>query len=164
MPDPVYPTPVDFFDPSYMETVYKALFALLQSVSYPAPLTLQTVTRAVRVPDQVPVANQPAVYQIQGPMKTTQEKIFGPSKVEFTAAWVIYMRGDGAQTIDSNTPTLVNLAIWAMINSFNTKPPYQKQTLGGNAHHVWFDGPTYMETEGDANQIVVALPIHILSA
>lgn len=164
MPTPIYPTPVDYFDPLYMETLYKALFALLQSVTFPAPFNPVTVSRATKAPDEVPPALQPAIFQIQGPMKATQEKVFGPSKTEFTAAWVLYLRGDGAETLDSTTPTLMNLAVWALNNAFNTLPPYQKQTLGGNVHHAWIDGPIYMETVGDGNQFIVALPIHILPA
>lgn len=169
MSSPTFPTVVPFTDPNYLETVYQALFALLQSATFAAGVTLNKSTRAMEAPQQVAAEDQPALILINGPIDVSQGQnqtgAFSLSKVQPTAVAVIYMRADGAAPFDqdpNNTPaTVANRLIWGLYNTFNTAPPYQKQELGGIVYHAWIEGAILPEIWNQ--QVVITIPIRILA-
>jgi len=157
-----YKVTVQYEDPTYLEAVYAALFSLLQSAVFASGVKLVTSQRAVEIPDEVPIPNQPCLMQIQGPMRAEQKE-FALAKWTLTAVAVIYMRADGA-SVGSQSPlpaTVANYLIWGIKNVFDTQPPYEKQTLGGLVYHTWIEGEVLPEIQDQ--QIVITIPIFMLA-
>ena len=149
-------------DPGYLEAVYAALFSQLQSATFGGGITLASSLRAAIAPDESPPANQPALIQLQGPMHVEQKDAFSLAKWTFTAVAVLYARVQGAMTAqDPLAVTTANYLIWGIKNCLNTKPPYQKVTLGGLVYHTWIEG--VVSTEVSNEQMVITLPIYMLA-
>lgn len=158
----------DFFDPTYMEKVYAALLSQLQlNVNNNMPagaggLTVRNFARTFTPPDNVPEANQPAMYVVPGPVHVDQKE-FAMAKWLFTAIVFVYLRADSS--VVNPTPlawTQANYIIWAIMNTLTAPPgPYQKQTLGGLVYHCWIEGEIGVETQSE--QVVIGIPIYILA-
>ena len=88
------PTPYE--DPTYLEAVYAALFALVQTATFPAGVAINSFQRTMTPPDNVSVANMPALYQIPGPMLVEQKVEMPIPKWTLTAILAIYVRADSA--------------------------------------------------------------------
>lgn len=152
---------MDYFDPTYLESVYAALFAQLQTATFAGGLKVQTWQRAHLVPDELPVASQPAVIQVQGPMHVEQKEVFGPAKWTVTALLVIYVRADSTALGQNPLPaTLANYVIWGLTQSLETTPPYEKQTLGNLVYHCWIEGAVSIEATRE--QMVFTVPIYMI--
>ncbi len=153
---------VQFEDPAYLEAVYAALFALLQKGVFAGGVKLASAQRVVEIPDQVPVANQPCLMQVQGPMDVSQKE-FALAKWTMTAVAVIYLRADTtATTADPSLPaTQANYLVWGIANAFAAQPPYEKQTMGGLVYHAWIEGAIHTEIQDQ--QMVLTIPIYILA-
>ena len=118
-----------------LETVYEALFAFLQTASYAGNVTVATFSRAVEPPDQVPVADQPALYQMPGPMLAEQRQLFGSlyvTKWTFSALVVFYLRADGDQTGEGTLPaTIANYLILGAVWIVQDGGPGEEGDVGG---------------------------------
>lgn len=148
-------------DPKYLEDVYAALFAKLSGATFQGGLTLVTKSRVAEAPDTVPVADQPALRLVQGPMHSEQRQGFTLAKWTLSALAVIYVRADSDASPNPLPNTVANYLIWGIKNSFNTQPPYQKQTLGGLVYHAWIEGA--ISPEITSEQILVTVPILMLA-
>jgi hypothetical protein len=156
-------TATAFTDPDYLEQVYAALFALLQSATFAGGIKIKSSTRAFMIPDQVAPADMPALILVEGPMPVEQKVIFGPAKWTFTAIAVLYVRAEGTM-VPNQSPLSVataNRLIWGIQNAFETQPPYQKQTLGGLVVHAWIEGEVMPQVVNE--QIVITVPIYMLA-
>jgi hypothetical protein len=160
---------VDFEDPTYLEQVFAALFALLQKVTFPAGVPpLARTSRVVVVGDQVPPAEQPALILIQGPMHVAQKEVFGPAKWELTVVVVILFRGDATAPAsqDQVSAQTVNYMVWGLMLAVSGRQgpspqqQYARQTLGGLVYHCWIEG--VVDTEVQDQQVILTVPIHIL--
>jgi len=153
---------MNFNDPAYLETVYAALFTQLQSAIFPSGLQLQSSYRVTDTPDNVPVAQQPALYQVQGDMLVEETEHFGVAKWTATAVVVVYFRADGAvpNNRDVLPDTVANYFVWGLMNALQGMPPGSKQTLGDLVYHCWIDG-MIVPTVAD-QQCIVTVPIKIL--
>ena len=153
---------MDYTDPTYLEAVYAALFARLQTAVFPGAIALNKRARMVLVPDEVAVADQPALILVQGPMHAEQKELFGPTKWTLTALAVVYFRADVSTVSPSPLPaTLANYMVWGLANALGTLPPYQKQTLGGLVEHCWIEGAVSVEVVSE--QVVITVPIYLLA-
>jgi len=152
-----------FDDPTYLEQVYAALFALLQGATFAAGVTLKTSMRAFMVPDQVAPEDMPALVLVEGPLHAEQKEIFGPAKWTFTAMAALYVRAEGtvAPRQKPLSVTTANLLIWGIQKAFETKPPYQKQTLGGLVAHAWIEGAVVPDVTSE--QVLITVPIYMLA-
>ena len=74
-----------FNDPTYLEAVYAALFSLLKAATFAGGVTLKTTSRSTLIPDNIPVADQPALYMLEGPMHVEQKQLYGLAKWTLTA-------------------------------------------------------------------------------
>lgn len=147
----------DYNDPTYLEDVYAALFTLLKAAPFPAGITWKKTARMVTVPDNVSAVEQPALFLYQGPVSFSQKEMFGPIKNDMTAIAIVYVRAEGSAS--DSVATQLNLILWAIKRSFDTRPPYQKQTLGGLVHHARIEGDVGVEYLDQ--QVVITVPIHI---
>lgn len=155
-------TVAQYEDPTYLEAVYEALLAQLKTATFSGGISLKTIERVTIAPDEVAAVNQPALFLIEGPLHAEQKEIFGPTKWTFSAFAVIYVRADGSFPSQAQVlaQTTANYLIWGIKNSFATKPPYGKQTLGGLVYHCWIEGDVFPEVMD--NQMILAVPIMIL--
>ena len=152
---------VAFEDPTYLESVYAALFALLQAAALPNGIAFQTMQRTALVPSVIPPASQPALLLLPGPIRVEQTKFSLPRWI-FTAVAVVYLRGDAQQINQVPLPSAtVNYVIWGLASALQTTPPNAKQTLGGLVYHCWIEGEIFPDINGQ--QIVLTIPIHMLA-
>lgn len=150
-----------FTDPTYLESVYAALFAQIQTATFAGGIKINTWLRSLLVPDEVPPASQPAVVQVKGPMHGEQKEVFGPTKWTLTALLLIYLRADSTAMHQSPLPdTLTNYLAWGLQAALGTEPPNERQTLGGLVHHCWIEGQIGFEASKE--QIVISVPVYIL--
>jgi hypothetical protein len=151
-----------FFDPSYVETVYAALFAQLQTATFPGGLKIQQARRVLIPPDEVPAGSQPAMFLVPGPLHT-EEKNFALAKWTFTAVLLIYLRTDSAMPPSVLPQTSGFNLLWGFVNALyaDVDPPYGKQTLGGLVYHCWIEGEVIVSTASE--QAVISIPIYMLA-
>jgi hypothetical protein len=154
-----------FEDPTYLEAVYQALFALLGQATFPSGLTFKSMKRLADPPDDVPVSDQPALRVIPGPLLaehgSAQNALLGPTKWLFSALVVIYLRADASANPNPLPTTAANYFVWGIARVLDTTfPPYEKQTLGGLVYHVWIEGNVHTEVVNE--QITIAIPVLIL--
>jgi len=160
-----------FDDPEYLEAVYAALFALVSATAFPDGIVLQSKLRVEWPPDMVPVADQPALVQVQGPLHVEQKEVFSVPKWIFTAILALYLRVNPATQNSGQAPlsiTTVNRIVWAIAQQIalgstpgGTPMQYQKQTLGGLVYHTWLEGEIL--TEVVEEQMVITIPVNILA-
>jgi len=159
----------NFFDPTYMDSVFSALLVKLQAEvngHFPvgSGLEIKQFARTYRAPDTVTPADQPSLFMVPGPSYVDQKE-FALAKWVFTTILLIYLRADGNVTDpDPLVWTQANYVIWAIMNTLSAGPaltPYEKQTLGGLVTHCWIEGEVAVETESE--QAVIAVPIYILA-
>ncbi len=150
---------INFFDPTYLEAVYAALFAQIQTSTFAGGVKINQFLRAMYPPDAAAVSNQPALYQVPGPLHSIS-KDFALPKWVFTAILMIYLRSGSAQPVPNPLPqTLAYYLIWGIMNSLLTNLPYEKQTLGGLVYHCWIEGEVGVDTASE--QTTIAIPVFI---
>jgi len=151
---------VPFEDPEYLEACYAALFELLKAAPLISPQKWQTTQRLVQISDDFVIPRQPALIQVESAIRAEQKEVFGPTKWILGAVAVVYMQAEGGTQPTVVPATAANRVIWALARTFDTKPPYQKQTLGGLVYHCWVDGNILAEVVDQ--QIIITAPISIL--
>lgn len=153
----------DFYDPTYLEDVYAALFLKLAAAKFPDGSGFKFAIRAVEAPDEIASVNQPALVQVQGPLEVEQTEGFSLAKWTFTAVAVVYTRAEGtpASTQKILAQTTANNIVWALMLSLLPAPREVRQTLGGLVYHCWLQGQAF--TEVIDQQMVITVPIYILA-
>jgi len=152
----------DFYDPKYLDQVYAALFAKLSAATLPDGSGFRLSARVVEAPDEVAIANQPALFQIQGPLEVVQQQGFSLAKWTFTAVAIVYVRADGAAPLAQQTlaQTTANNIVWALMLALAPVPHETQQTLGGLVYHCWLEGQVFTEVQND--QMIITVPIYLL--
>lgn len=151
----------DFFDPTYLEACNAALFAQLRTATFAGGLALRTAERTMTPPDEVPVANQPALYQVPG-LLHAEAKNFALTRWTFVAYLWLYLRAEATQPTPAPLPaTQAFYLIWGLMNVLAPPPRYDKQTLGGLVYHCWIEGEISIEVANE--QVVVGIPVYMLA-
>lgn len=143
---------VSFSDPTYLEAVYEALLAQLQTAKFASGVSVKKWARVLVLPDQVP-ASQPAVFVLNTPLHVEQKE-FALPKWSIVATVVAYFKSD---------PAVSNYLLWGLAQSLLSSDfgTYGKQTLGGLVYHCWIEGPLHVETQDD--QAIMAFPVLMLA-
>lgn len=144
------------------EEQFTALFNLLVSAKPPAALGGEWVEtdRVLKMWDDCPAANQPALYLHQGPQHATQPTL-ALNKWELTATVWIYWRLDKAA--DGVKPaTIVNGLIDAIDSAISGPRPGDLQTLGGLVYHASINGTVVFDDGLIDNQGVMLIPISLM--
>jgi hypothetical protein len=156
---------MNYDDPTYLESVYAALFTMLQGATFQSGFSIKTFSRAVDAPPKVPAIDQPALVLVGGPMHGEQSQVFTGSSTTrwtLTALAIIYVRADSAAMQQDPLPsTIANYLVWGIVNAFATSPPTERQTLGGLVYHAWIEGEIAPHLISE--QIVIAIPIYMLA-
>ena len=131
------------------EAIYAALFAKLGNLP-----GIVTASRRLRHWDDVPQAEQPALFMAQRYESASGEP--GLNRVWVLSVDVyLYARTGG------NDPpsTVLNPLIDAVEAAMATEPISNKQTLGGLVQHAWIDGQIETDEGLLGDQGVVIIPI-----
>lgn len=144
------------------EQVYAASFALLQtlstSVSPPGPFV--TVSRRLKLVEEVGVQQMPAIYQHQLTIRPTVETLMGIAMLSYRCDWYIYA---SVQNMDIPTTPVLNPlldAVLAKVPQETTGTTLEVQ-VDGVTVNLTVDGPIeFFEGLLDTKS-VVRIPIHI---
>lgn len=141
------------------ETVYEALFALGQGLSWGnqgvPPQTWAFTSRRVKTPEQLGVDMQPALCQAEWKESTTQIRGLPPKRLWHVAWFVYFFQGND----DAITATTTNAILDAVDALFPEDPLVQ--TLGGLAYKAWIDGEIQKFGGNLDSQVLLVIPIAI---
>jgi hypothetical protein len=135
------------------ESVYAALFALLQSVP-----GLTTVSRRLQNVQDVQPENFPAAFQLQG---MQQSKYTGntPSIFTWKAEWLLYVHDSDP----TSAPSIqLNNLIDAATALLTPGPAQPRQDLGGLVQYAAIDGDIQVFEGVLGDRAVAVVPITIL--
>lgn len=145
-----------------VEAVYAASFALLQtlasSVSPPGPF--KTVSRRLRLVEDVGVEEMPAVYQYQLHAVPVQQTFAGLAVMTYRAHWYIYA---SAPNMDAASSPILNPlvdAVLARVPQETTGTAVQVQ-VGGDTVSLTIDGSIEFFEGLLDNKAVARIPILI---
>ena len=135
------------------EQIYSALFAKLQAVA-----GFVTVSRRLRHWDDVPQAEQPALFQAQKRESVSTEPGLNP-------VWLLsldlYIYARTGEDRDESPATVINPLVDAVLETLAPDPITNKQTLGGLVQHAWVEGTIETDEGVLGEQGVAIIPIII---
>lgn len=149
------------------EQVFKALYALLSSVTWDAGTdlapkieTFKTKTREIKLFSDVPAAQQPWVGQAEH-ADTVSQKSNLPYKRTFQATWIVYHKAPSPRSIYNN------LIIDAIEKAMAPKPEDEgffdeRNTLSGLVWHCFIDGEIFKDPGDLDGQALITVPIRLL--
>ncbi|HVI09584.1 MAG TPA: hypothetical protein VND65_14945 [Candidatus Binatia bacterium] len=134
------------------ETIEAALFALLQTSTYP----FQTYDRRGQLPENVPAANQPYLGLVHIGDAQVENQAQGLEKWLLHFRALVYIRADA---VSSGVPaTEMNKALQAIVQVMRT-PTAERQTLGGLVDNAWIEGTVLRDTGILDQQCALLIPI-----
>lgn len=145
------------------ETIYQALFDLLDSTLLQGARAWQTSSRKWQTWENASVPNQPALFIREGNQQADQDTAFGLTRWKLRAtAWIYCQHPSDQGSIPS---TLINNLLSAVKLTLNPYPSDRPQTLGGLVANCYIEGRILVD-EGLApmdTQSIVVIPISILT-
>lgn len=145
------------------ESIFQALFALGQAITWDDPVTGQpttwrTMQRRIQTPDQIGSDAQPAFMQADANEAFAQVRGL-PSKRTMAANWVIFLK---AYDAPQPTSPLINTVLDAVELALQPDQASDTCTLGGQANHVWIEGEAFKDPGDLDGQALIIVPIRIL--
>ena len=135
------------------EQIYSALFAKLQAVD-----GFVTVSRRLRHWDDVPQAEQPALFQAQKRESVSTEPGLNP-------VWLLsldlYIYARTGEDRGESPASAINPLVDAVLSTLAPHPITNKQTLGGLVQHAWVEGAIETDEGVLGEQGVAIIPIII---
>lgn len=135
------------------EAIYSALFAKLQSSA-----SFATASRRLRHWDDVPAAEQPAIFQAQ---KREQVSTVPGQPPVWVLAVDVYLYARTGGGLNDSPATTLNPLLDALELALAPDPISNKQTLGGLVQHAWIDGSIETDEGVLGEQAVAIVPITI---
>ena len=135
------------------EQIYSALFAKLQAVA-----GFTTVSRRLKLWDDVPQSEQPALFMAQKRESATGEP--GLNRV-WTFEVDVYLYARTCDDKEESPATTINPLVDAVIAALAPDPITNKQTLGGLVQHAWIEGTIETDEGVLGEQGVAVIPILI---
>lgn len=135
------------------ESVYAALFAILQNA-----YAWQTVSRRLQNVQDMQPEQLPAAFQLQGPQKLTYQGDT-PTTGEWQAHWLLYAYSADTTVAPS---TQLNAMIDAVLAAL--KPgagPVQRNTLGGQVEYAAAEGEIDVFEGVLGDRAIAVIPIRI---
>jgi hypothetical protein len=142
--------------------VFTALFNFLTYLPPPTGMTWNTQSQYLQIWDDVPAANQPAMFLYRGPQNFEQKHVFGVTKLHWKASVWIYYRVDGYKTKNTYPDQITDQILDNLEQLFQTSPVDFRQTLGGLVYHCWIDGNVVFDPGIVDGQAVIVAPISLL--
>lgn len=135
------------------ETVFKALFAQLESVA-----GLITTSRTLVSVHDVPLESLPAAYQIQGKQVTKKLPNLPPAYV-LEASWIVYALSNDPAVSAS---TVLNPILDGAVAALTPGPADTAQTLGGIVLQCAISGEVEVIEGVLGDRAVAIIPIQII--
>ena len=136
------------------EPIYAALFAKLAGCA-----VFATSSRRLKHWDDVPMSEQPALFQAQKREQPTGNTPGIPQVWVQTVDVYIYANTRGDKSISPGA--VLNPLLDAIEKALAPDPISNKQTLGGLVQHVWIDGAIETDEGVLGDQTVACIPITI---
>ena len=137
------------------ETIHQALFDKVAAVA-----TFKTTSRRWKSFNEVPAADQPAFFQVQGKQES-QTTTGQPTVWKFHVDLVIYVNSGGDHSVIP--ASVINPIVDAITALFDPNPPtFNKQTLGGLVHYARVSGAIETDEGVLGEQGYAVIPIEIL--
>lgn len=138
------------------EPIYAAIFAKISSLT-----GIKTASRFLKHWSDVPVADQPAVFQSQTGEEPKQQRGL-PAVWTLNVNIYVYVNTGGDTT---RTPsTVLNGIIDQIEAAFPPEPTEGVQTLGDLVSHAWISGKIETDEGTLGDQAVAIIPISVLTA
>ena len=144
------------------QQVFTALFNFIKNIPPPVGQKWVSFSQNLVSWDDVPPAQQPAVFLHRLVQTAKQEHRFGVTKWHWTATIWIYFRSDGYRTTNTYPDQVTDPLLDSIEQLFQTDPANGQLTLGGLVYHCWIDGTIYSDPGLVDNQAVIVVPISIL--
>ena|ERR1051325_8010179 len=142
---------------------FTALFEFIKKIPSPDKQQWKLFSQFLVDWDQVPAANQPAIFMHRGPQRQTQPNANGITKIHWKVTVWIYFRTDGFRTVNTYPDELSDEFLDAVEQLFQTNPPLDgRLTLGGTVYHCWIDGDMFFDAGVVDGQGVAIIPLSIL--
>jgi len=147
--------------PSTRESVMTALLAKLTPLS---PNTFPTVSRKLRMWDDVGAEQQPALFMVEHTEKALAVPRGLPRKAEWDVMLFIYARADGEGTVGATT---LNNLLDAVEAALGLDPgtakttPNNVLTLNGTVYRIWAEGDIIKDPGDLEGQCLALYPIKI---
>ncbi len=136
------------------EVIHAALFERLQAVP-----GLKTTARRLRHWDEVGVAEQPALFQVQRG-ETIVRRPGLPPRRQILVDLYLYVHTGG--DIRMPASTMLNPLVDAVEAALEPDPGCDTQTLGGRVVHAWIAGRIESDEGVLGDQAVAIIPVAIL--
>jgi hypothetical protein len=142
------------------EQAYDALFDLVKTVTLPAGSTWGVQMRGIKSADEVPPANQPALFVSQGPERASRRRESGVQTWDWWAAIVIYFRTDPMPVVEDWQ--FANAVLESLENILYDRDG--RQTLGGVVVDCFIEGEIglFPEPENMQQQTLVVPVVMIV--
>jgi hypothetical protein len=139
------------------EAIYSALFSTIQGIAITA--AVKTISRRLQYWADVPLSDQPAIFQIQRHEDPIQKRGL---PTEWKLAADIYVYVNTGQDPHASPAIMLNPILDALEALF---PPTSEniQTLGGLCSHCWIAGRIETSEGTLGPQEVAIVPIEILA-
>lgn len=135
------------------ESVYSALFAILQGA-----YAWQTVSRRLQNVQDMQPEQLPAAFQLQGPQKLTYQGDV-PTVGEWQAQWLLYAYSADTRVAPS---TQLNAMVDAALAALNPSAgPVQRNTLGGKVEYAAAEGDVEIFEGVLGDRAIAVIPIRI---
>ncbi len=143
------------------ETVAAALLTLLQGTQIGGNPAFLTTGRRARVWSDVTPGDQPALFVIHPGERALQDQALGLTKWMLHFDILIYLRADASPTAVPDTA--INAILDAIDAQMQSKPPAERQTLGGVVYHAWIEGDIFIDSGILDQQVAIMIPVHVLT-
>jgi hypothetical protein len=148
------------------QQVFDTLFAYLKNCPSPAGVPWKTFSQALAQWDNVPAADQPAMFLRRGAQIAEQKHAFGVTKWVFKANVWVYFRTENWSTQYRYPDQLTDQFLdgFEQLFQIQTQPaPFtlSNNNLLGIVKNVWIDGMLFSDPGLVDNQAVIVIPLSI---
>jgi hypothetical protein len=148
------------------QTVFNTLLAYLKNCPSPTGVPWKLFSQSLMQWDEVPAANQPAMFLRRGPQVAEQKHAFGVTKWVFKVTVWVYFRTENVSTENTYPDQLTDQFLDAFERLFQiqTQPaPFtlSNNNLEGIVKNAWIDGMVFSDPGLTDSQAVIVIPLSI---
>lgn len=140
------------------EAISQALETQLAKAKNAYPF--KTVSRRARIWTNVTSAEQPVIFLVKV-SEAIDQSTWGAPRYRLKYVVLCYLRADAAPNLVPEVE--INKVLDAVDVTLLGTPPGEKQTLGGVVENCWIEGDVMIDTGILDQQIVIVIPVSILT-